>query len=282
MYRVVVDEQGQLCWAKNGERISTTPEYRDSLAGIVPVSDKKTPTWQETTGRQSTIDSPDDSESSSGISVDSSEDAARYTNQELHDANGLRKLKHISASTVRNSLLRKTTKKNTWIFIADTSFHIYVGIKQSGYFQHSSLTAGGRLAAAGLIRIKHGQLRRLSPLSGHYSPPLDAFRQFVSNLRDAGVDMSRVSISRSYAVLTGLEGYLNVKRELQKGERHVKDLLNPEEAKQRAEKQVDKSDSAKKERAFLEAQAAEQNDQRRRKSLAVRMKNKLGADRDER
>lgn len=34
----------------------------------------------------------------------------------------------------------------------------------------AELHVGGRVAAAGLIRIKRGQLRRLSPLSGHYAP----------------------------------------------------------------------------------------------------------------
>lgn len=38
--------------------------------------------------------------------------------------------------------------------------------------------------------------------------PAKNFQQFVHRLRDDGVDLSRVSISRSYAVLVGLEGYL--------------------------------------------------------------------------
>jgi hypothetical protein len=46
----------------------------------------------------------------------------------------------------------------------DTSFRLYVGYKQSGAFQHSSFLHGSRIAAAGLIKIKHGQLRKLSPL----------------------------------------------------------------------------------------------------------------------
>lgn len=159
-----------LCWAKNGERINTSPDYKDSMDGIVPVSDDTTPTWRGTTGQQIIANSSGGSDDDSSISVGSGEDAARYTNQELHDAKGLNKVRHISTGSVMNSLLRKTTKKNTWIFAADTSFRMYIGIKQSGAFQHSSFFQGGRVAAAGLIRIKRGQLRRLSPLSGHYAP----------------------------------------------------------------------------------------------------------------
>jgi hypothetical protein len=47
---------------------------------------------------------------------------------------------------------------------SDTSFRLYVGYKQSGAFQHSSFLHGSRIAAAGIIKIKHGQLRKLSPL----------------------------------------------------------------------------------------------------------------------
>lgn len=125
------------------------------------------------------------------------------------------------------------------------------------------------------MRIKRGQLRRISPLSGHYSPPMEAFRELVTNMKEAGVDMSRMSVSRSYAVLTGLEGYLGFKKGLQKGEQHLKDMLKPGEAKSRAEKQMDNSESARKEREFLQAKAEEETQERRKKSLPTKMMEKL-------
>lgn len=105
--------------------------------------------------------------------------------------------------------------------------------------------------------------------------PAKNFQQFVHKLRDDGVDMSHVSISRSYAVLVGLEGYLGAKRGVKKGEQRVKDALNPEEAKKREEEQRDKSTSAQKEMEFLEAQAAEQQAEKRRQSVTARMVKKL-------
>ena len=48
---------------------------------------------------------------------------------------------------------------NKWIFVADTSFNLFVGIKQSGAFQHSSFLHGSRISAAGLITIKDGQIK---------------------------------------------------------------------------------------------------------------------------
>jgi hypothetical protein len=182
---------------------------------------------------------------------------------------------HPHALRCTDRSLRKTTKKNTWIFVADTSFRLYIGIKQSGAFQHSSFLKGARILSAGLIRIKRGQLRRLSPLSGHYAPPAKSFRAFVHSLKDCGADMSRVSISRAYAVLVGLESYLGAKRNLKQGEQKVKDLINPEQAREREEAAKDKSKSAQKEREVLEAQAKKEEETKRQSSITDRIKNKL-------
>ncbi|KAI4719154.1 hypothetical protein E4T48_04659 [Aureobasidium sp. EXF-10727] len=274
-YLVNIDDEGMLCWAKNGERISTSPEWKDSMEGIVPITDDTTPTWRNTTGRSQLSESSSGEDSDSDISVGSGEDASRYVNQELHDAKGLSKLKHLSTNTIMNNLLRKTTKANTWIFVCDSSFRIYIGIKQSGAFQHSSFLRGARILSAGLIRIKRGQLRRLSPLSGHYAPPASSFRAFVHSLKDAGADMSRVSISRAYAVLVGLEGYLGAKRTLKQGEQKIKDVINPEEARRREEAEKDKSKSAQKEREILEAQAKKEEEAKRQSSITDRLKSKL-------
>lgn len=38
-YAVEVDLKGKLCWKRNGVRVNTTPEWRDSIKGIVKVDD---------------------------------------------------------------------------------------------------------------------------------------------------------------------------------------------------------------------------------------------------
>lgn len=97
----------------------------------------------------------------------------------------------------------------------------------------------------------------------------------MHSLREAGVDMSRVSISRAYAVLVGLEGYLGAKRSLKQGEQKIKDVINPEEARQREEAKKDKSKSAQKEREILEAQAKKDEEAKRQSSITDRLKSKL-------
>lgn len=305
-YLVQVDAEGRLCWAKSGVRIDTTEEWKDSIHGIVPVDDP-TPAFQPTsthsnaakplakdaTSSRASSSSGDSSSSSSSsnnsISNASSSEleaarAAKYASPGFTDAKGYKKVTRISASTIFNTLLRKSVRKNTWIFVADTSFRLYVGIKDSGAFQHSSFVQGSRISAAGLIKIKHGRLASLSPLSGHYRPPASNFRAFVRSLKEEGVDMSHVSISKSYAVLVGLEMYMKTQqkgKQLLKRAAHRKDkIVHPEVAQKREEEARDTSQSAEKERQFLEKQRAEQaaEEELRRDETrsAVRIMQKLG------
>ncbi|TGJ87652.1 hypothetical protein E0Z10_g1152 [Xylaria hypoxylon] len=275
-YLVKVDHEGRLVWAKNGIRIDTTQEWKDSIHGIVPLDDPTPAFSPEVEGHMqyrvhNNSDSHHPTDRSGSRSTSSSYSsreneleaarAAKYANTDLEEAKGVKKIKHVSAATVFNRLLRKSVRKNTWIFVADTSFRLYVGIKASGAFQHSSFLQGARISAAGLIKVKNGRLSSLSPLSGHYRPPASNFRAFVHSLEDEGVDMSHVSISRSYAVLVGLEMYIKTRR---KGKEALKKVslggtkvFRPEEAKRMEEAAWDGSQSAAKERRVLEKEHEE-------------------------
>lgn len=285
-YLVKFDSDGRLCWAKNGARIDTTEDWRDSIQGIVPIDDTETPAFQpkSTYPNQPRLFPSDPSSRASSISTASESEreaarAAKYASPGVTDAKGVKKVTHISASTIFNTLLRKSVRKNTWIFVADTSFRLYVGIKDSGAFQHSSFVQGSRISAAGLIKIKNGRLASLSPLSGHYRPPASNFRAFVRNLKDEGVDMSHVSISKSYAVLVGLEMYIKTRqkgKQLLQRTAHEKDkVIHPEEAQKREEDARDKSQSAETERRFLERQQEEDDKQREENRATAKVMQKL-------
>lgn len=277
-YLVQIDQEGRLCWAKNGERISTSREWRDSVNGIVP-RDDTSPTWKHGREIDPESDSSDSASTSSMSAASAAEKEQHYTNDEFKRARGLKKLQKVSAAVILNQLLQKTVKPGTWIYVADTSFRLYVGIKQSGAFQHSSFLRGSRISSAGLIKIKDGQLRRLSPLSGHYRPPTRNFRAFVHSLKDAGVDMSRVSISRSYAVLLGLEGYQKTQKKVKDGEQLLKEgaewVIHPDQARKREEDRKDKSKSAQREREYLEQQRTKEEEQKRQETFKDKLKRKL-------
>ncbi|TRX94944.1 hypothetical protein FHL15_004029 [Xylaria flabelliformis] len=280
-YLVKVDHEGRLVWAKNGIRIDTTEKWKDSIHGIVPLDDP-TPSFSPEVEKHSGP-RPRSSASSSHSSRESELEAARaakYANTDLDNAKGVKKIKHVSAAAVFNKLLRKSVRRNTWIFVADTSFRLYVGIKASGAFQHSSFLQGSRISAAGLIKVKNGRLSSLSPLSGHYRPPASNFRAFVHSLEDEGVDMSHVSISRSYAVLVGLEMYVKTRR---KGKEALKRLslkktkvFSPEEAKRMEEEAWDNSQSAAKERRVLGKERQLEEKKREENKASVKILQKLG------
>ncbi|KAL8936139.1 MAG: hypothetical protein Q9216_005087 [Gyalolechia sp. 2 TL-2023] len=226
-YAVEVDAQGKLCWKRNGVRVNTNEEWRDSIKGIVRVEDEAP---SPSPGLGFYVSSSE----SSGLSGDDHSDAETKGKEKkakpavaaavehtvkdfVHDAKAKvldhRPFKHPPKETGEK---RKKKKKNMWIFVADTSYDLYIGIKQSGAFQHSSFLHGARVSAAGLIKVKDGQLQYMQPRSGHYKPPPSSFRAFVHSLQKRGVDMSVMSVPKSYAVLMGLESYSKGMENIQK------------------------------------------------------------------
>ncbi|CAK5264561.1 unnamed protein product [Mycena citricolor] len=113
--------------------------------------------------------------------------------------------KRFTLRGVVDRLLRKTVRKNTWIYVSDKHFNIFIGIKKTGTFQHSSLLGGGVVTSAGLITVKQGIVYKLSPLSGHYRTSISHFEHFVDVLRERGVDMHKARISRAVIALWGIE-----------------------------------------------------------------------------
>lgn len=121
---------------------------------------------------------------------------------------------HFTAGGINEKLLRKTTKKNTWIYAADRNLNLYIGIKDTGTFQHSSFLSGGLVASAGLIKVNQGLITSLSPLSGHYRTKVNSFMKFVTCLENQGVDLHKVQISKAEIILWGLEKW----KKFQKGQ----------------------------------------------------------------
>lgn len=281
-YMVKIDEKGLLRWAKNGDLIWTKDElYKDSIKGIVRTSEK-IPEYKYNVpppGAESSGSSEDEGEA---LADKENDDDNRYVNEDFHRAQGPEKLKHVSAAVLFNHMIRTSMKKgHKWIFVADISFNLYIGYKQSGAFQHSSFMHGSRISSAGVIKVKHGQLRSLAPLSGHYRPPADNFKSFVHSLEEEGCDMSRVNIGKSYAILIGMEKYTKSKNKFEgalSSINHGKDrLLYPEKVKAEEEAKKDKSQSAQKEREWLEKQQQQQVSgiDRKREGLVKKWSDKL-------
>ncbi|KAH0562457.1 hypothetical protein GP486_002849 [Trichoglossum hirsutum] len=252
-YLVKIDDEGRLCWAKNGVRIDTSEKYKDSIHGIVPMGDT-TPAFSpratvtgdrlDASSTPSSIppsSSPSSSSSSSPSDSDHSAKRNPYANEELSQAKGLNKVRQVSAATIFNRLLRKTVKRNTWIFDS-SAFHRNLLILYSFPFLKLSIKA---------------QVRVINN-SGHYRPPPSNFRSFMHMLKASGADVSHVTVSKSYAILIGLEAYAQTQRKFKSALRsahETKDrLLHPKATAGGREQEKDGSKIPEKERRFLENQ----------------------------
>ncbi|KAJ6014191.1 hypothetical protein N7540_008782 [Penicillium herquei] len=221
-YMVKIDDDGLFRWAKNNQLVETdSKRFKDSLHGVVRI-DYETPTFQgNSIAENSGSEFESETSSASSISPETppdremSDEAPLSTQEDYELDKVVSKFSYIKPEAIYDHFASSfSVKDGMWIFVADTSFRIYIGIKEPGAFQHSSFLRGGRIAAAGMLKIRRGQLRGLAPLSGHYRPHVANFRAFHHSLQERGVDLSRISISKSYAVLAGIEGYTLTKRKV--------------------------------------------------------------------
>lgn len=85
-----------------------------------------------------------------------------------------------------------TPEGSKWIFVLSTSQNLYVGEKKKGRFQHSSFLSGAATSAAGRLIVDNGNLKSISPYSGHYLPTEENLDTFVRFLVKNGVDITNV------------------------------------------------------------------------------------------
>ncbi|KAJ6316829.1 hypothetical protein OIU78_020001 [Salix suchowensis] len=74
---------------------------------------------------------------------------------------------------------------------------LYAGQKKRGKFHHSSFLAGGATIAAGTVIIENGNLKFISPMSGHYRPTQEKFESFLSFFKDSGVNLDEVQVNQA-------------------------------------------------------------------------------------
>ncbi|SPO26977.1 uncharacterized protein UTRI_10442_B [Ustilago trichophora] len=268
----IVDiENGKLIWRRNGKPIDTKRNKHKDLGkgrGIVDIGQEEQQELRKDRERralqrgvsESSLDSYLDGTSSSSSS--SSSDGEELTKEERtkiakhYQSKRSGKSRHLDAFNSSNwsdMLLRKTIGNNTWIYVFNSRHELYVGLKQTGYFQHSSFLYGGRVLSAGLLKVDNGTLTSLSPLSGHYRAGTAHFRYFVKKLQDSGVDLDRVTLSKSLLLLAGMEKY---------GEVMSKTKSSKKQDKKKEEKNRTKS-------------KGDQDEKRDKESLTTRIKNKL-------
>ncbi|KAK7050871.1 hypothetical protein VNI00_004983 [Paramarasmius palmivorus] len=198
-YLVTIDDKGRLRWARNNELVDTTPgHWKDSGdgRGIVPDDMPERPVRER--------DSFDTSVSS--LSSLDSNAATHYVDQPKGKHRWSRALRrYFTPKGIFNRLLRKTVQRNTWIWVTDRNYNLFVGIKDTGKFQHSTFLGGGLVTSAGLISVKDGLVYTLSPLSGHYRTTIAHFHKFLDVMEERGMDLRKARVSKAEAALWGIE-----------------------------------------------------------------------------
>ncbi|GAC72032.1 hypothetical protein PANT_6c00034 [Moesziomyces antarcticus T-34] len=266
----IVDIQdGKLVWRRNGKPVDTKRNKHKDLGkgrGIVDIGEEEQQELRKDRERralqrgvsESSLDSYLDGSSSSSSS--SSSDGEEMSKDERtqaakhYQSKRSGKSRHLDALNSANwsdMLLRKTIGNNTWIYVFNSRHELYIGLKQTGYFQHSSFLYGGRVLSAGLLKVDNGTLTSLSPLSGHYRAGTAHFRYFVKKLQDSGVDLDRVTLSKSLLMLAGMEKYGKMMSKTKSSKK--------KEKKEKKHKQTE----------------ADEDDDSQQKSLSERIKHKL-------
>ncbi|GAA6059636.1 hypothetical protein JCM10212_004139 [Sporobolomyces blumeae] len=230
VYRVIVNDDGLLVWAKDGSLLDTSKYHEDlgpDKGGVVEISEERFKEKQaedkERIKRAKEREGSSASSSDFGSSSSSSDEevdvevatgAKPYGDKggTAGQGKGLHQFKkrvqyYSSISHVTDHVLRRTINKNTWLYVSDLTNGLFVSIKKTGGFQHSSFLYGARVTSAGLLKASDGKLTSLSPLSGHYRAGTMHFKAFVRGLEEQGVDMSSVSISKSVMTIRGIEKY---------------------------------------------------------------------------
>ncbi|WVO13258.1 hypothetical protein L204_100871 [Cryptococcus depauperatus] len=267
-YLIKVDKHGLLRWARNNELVDTAARrWKDTGngQGIVPY-DSADDSAEDNPPRspkdpyavprrhhlykipkQSSTFSFSSDTYSAQSDLDDNEDT-HYMNLDKKSEGWLdRGRKKITPGGVRKELLRKTVRRNTWIYVSDMKLNLFVGIKKSGTFQHSSFLAGGKVTSAGIIVVKHGLIKSLNPLSGHYRSTIDNFRWFIAQLEHKGADLSHVKIAKSVMSLWGLSKYTKFTKAQQNLVTHISRALHLSHESTEQEKSAELQKNAERE-----------------------------------
>ncbi|WVQ74548.1 hypothetical protein IAR50_004149 [Cryptococcus sp. DSM 104548] len=300
-YLVKVDNDGLLRWARTGELVDTAAgQWQDAGdgGGIIPAGQdeeddeeddipvsgdpyaapkkhlpkpKLSLATSHSQSNASTSSFSSDSWSAQSSDLDENEDTHYVGLDRTNNGSWLsRHRKKITPGGVRKELLRKTVRRNTWIYVSDMKMNMFVGMKKSGTFQHSSFLAGGKVSSAGLIVVKHGLIKSLNPLSGHYRSSIDNFRSFIAQLEGLGIDLSHVKVAKSVLSLWGLSKYSKATKAQKDLITHMARALhlshNPteEEKSQQVKENAEREDREHLERMKRLKEAEEEEDEKRR------------------
>lgn len=84
----------------------------------------------------------------------------------------------------------------SFLYVMDEAGNIYISsnLEAVARFHHSSFLGGKNVAAAGVLRIRNGEIVYLNNDSGHYWPPRFCLSQAMDQLRFDGADTGKIKV----------------------------------------------------------------------------------------
>lgn len=100
-------------------------------------------------------------------------------------------LTNTNTSTIKNQPLRD----GTFMYVLDHLGHLYVQIKNRGKTNHTSLSNGKAVLAAGSLQVKDGKIIAIDTFSGHYKPTELHLANFLTYLKKLHVKLNAIQLT---------------------------------------------------------------------------------------
>lgn len=86
-------------------------------------------------------------------------------------------------------------KDQTYMYVFDHQENLYLQIKDRGKTNHTSMSNGHAVLAAGSLKIKNGKIVSIDPFSGHYKTTKIQVINFLEYLKKANVNIEDIKVT---------------------------------------------------------------------------------------
>lgn len=89
----------------------------------------------------------------------------------------------------------QSLKDQTYMYILDHRGHLYLHIKDRGKINHTSLSNGHAVLAAGNLKLEGGKIIAVDTFSGHYKPTDAQLATFLKFLQMRNLDVNHIKVT---------------------------------------------------------------------------------------
>ena len=101
----------------------------------------------------------------------------------------------VPPSNTQEAAEKHVMRDQTYIYVQDHQGRVYLQIKKRGITNHTSLSNGHAVLAAGSLKVEKGNIVEIDTFSGHYKPTKEQLAAFLVFLGKSGVDLDRIKVT---------------------------------------------------------------------------------------